>query len=333
MKMLVVDGVLPPARRPQAVAAAATMARPVPALTPARPVPISERAFNRSTIAVIALLLFALLGLSVQKWQKVRIANRPLHFTETHVNRAEAAAAAKATSAPASSAQLASAVNDFLAGQPTPYFLVVQDLKYGQVFTSHDQDVITSASLYKLFVANQTYRMIDQGAWTYGTPAGDSQGRTIDQCLNAMITVSDNDCGNALGDKLGWQQQATSLQQQGYTSTNLGASPTTTNAHDVGLLLQNLYAGKFLSSQSQNHFLNLLKNQQVNDRLPQGLPAGTPFAHKTGELDGYMHDAGIVFGPKSDYVIVAMAGPWQNNSDSFAPDAQLSQIVYNTLQK
>ena len=36
---------------------------------------------------------------------------------------------------------------------------------------------------------------------------------------------------------------------------------------------------------------------------PSGLPSGTKVANKTGETSQYQHDAAIVFGPKTDYVV------------------------------
>ena len=42
--------------------------------------------------------------------------------------------------------------------------------------------------------------------------------------------------------------------------------------------------------------------QQVNDRIPQGLPEGTQCAHKTGDLLGLCcADVGIVFTPQTDF--------------------------------
>src|SRR5690606_14850364 len=44
----------------------------------------------------------------------------------------------------------------------------------------------------------------------------------------------------------------------------------------------------------------------VRDAIPQGLPDGTMVAHKTGTLADYLHDAGIVFAPGGDFVLVVM---------------------------
>ena len=51
--------------------------------------------------------------------------------------------------------------------------------------------------------------------------------------------------------------------------------------------------------------MELLLGQQVNDRIPWFLPDEVPIAHKTGGLDRFAHDAGIVFAPGGPYLIGA----------------------------
>jgi beta-lactamase class A len=143
-----------------------------------------------------------------------------------------------------------------------------------------------------------------------------------------MITISDNGCGVALGDILGWGGQNASLRSNGYTGTNL-ATPQQTSARDVATLFERVYRGTLNSPNANAAFLGLLKNQQVNNRLPLGLPGGTVFAHKTGDLDGYLHDAGIVYGPKTDYLVVVMGSPGVTYNQ-FVP---LSQQLWNYFQQ
>jgi beta-lactamase class A len=143
-----------------------------------------------------------------------------------------------------------------------------------------------------------------------------------------MITISDNPCGNALGSLIGWNQLTRSLRAGGYSGTNLN-QPMRTTPRDVAKLYERLYAGSLASPASNAAFLSLLRAQRVNNRLPQGLPAGTDFAHKTGDLYGFMHDAGIVFGAKTDYLVVMMGAPGAVPSNF----ASLSAKLYNHFEK
>lgn len=219
-------------------------------------------------------------------------------------------------------------LNQFVAGQGAKFSIVVKDLKTGAVASSQSDQKFTSASLYKLFVAQGILEKVDRGELSLSRQT--KNGLTVESCLKLMITVSDNSCGVALGAMLGWQNYDAALNQQGYSSTTLARTNLQTSASDVALFFSRLYEGSLLSPASNQLLLGLLKSQKVNDRLPTGLPAGTQIAHKTGDLNGLRHDAGVVFGPKTDYLIVVLSGPWRtgNSSQVFG---DLSNQVYRQL--
>jgi beta-lactamase class A len=222
---------------------------------------------------------------------------------------AAAAAITPATPTPVpAQAGLQQLLDNFAAANPGKFSIVVKDLTTGATASIDPTRQMTSASLYKLFVAKRIYQQVDLGQLTYGQAAGGGSGRNIESCLAVMINVSDNTCGRALGSILNWGAQDHALEIEGYNETSL-ASTQKTSAADVATLMTRLYNGTLLSSNSSARFMNLLKDQRVNNRLPVGLPAGTIIAHKTGDLNGYMHDGGIVYGPKTNYLVVAMGAP------------------------
>lgn len=237
---------------------------------------------------------------------------------------APAPAAPVAAAVPAEAQSMQQLLDSF--GQSTTYSYYVQDLKTGQLASVGPDRSFRSASFYKLFVASEIYHRIDAGTLKLTSPAGN--GNTIAGCLNLMITISDNACGDALGSLIGWNSLTHISQANGYSATNLN-QPMVTTPRDVAKIFQRLYAGTLNSAASNAQFLTLLKAQKVNNRLPQGLPAGTTFAHKTGDLYGYMHDGGIVYGPKTDYLVVMMGAPGAVPSNF----ANLSTQLYNFFEK
>ncbi len=74
--------------------------------------------------------------------------------------------------------------------------------------------------------------------------------------------------------------------------------------------------------------LDLLKSQKLNNKLPKYLPQEIDVAHKTGEIDSLTHDAGIVYAPTSDYIIVILS---DSNDPNSAEEriAEVSKNVYN----
>lgn len=252
--------------------------------------------------------------------------------TKTQPISATHAAIVAATLQRVSSTQIQTLLNNFAAQAGTPMFLVVKDLKTGQSASLASDQTLTSASLYKLFVANGIYSQIDLGKISLSTPVPGTDSNVSD-CLTAMITVSDNTCGEGLENMLGIGNYDATLAHDGYTHTRWSQLPVVTSAGDVALLLERLYNGTLLSPNSSDQLLNLLKAQRINNRLPQGLPAGTVIAHKTGDLDGYLHDAGIVYGPKTDYLVVMMSGPWSDASAAPSQFSSLSDQLYKLFNQ
>lgn len=195
----------------------------------------------------------------------------------------------------------------------------VQNLSNNVSASQNADQSFVSASIFKLFVGYGIYQKIDQGALSlddtinsYGTV------RTIDECLELMITISDNNCAYSLGAWYGGAALDAKLLAEGYTSTQLNNADARgnlngdkhTTARDVALLLKRLYDGELLSKESTEHFIAYLKADEINNRLPTGLPAGTVIAHKTGDLYGYVHDAGIIYGKDTDVIVVLLTGEW-----------------------
>ena len=227
------------------------------------------------------------------------------------------------------SAQLQNLVNQFVAsGQGEQYGIVAKDLTTGATAASGQNTTMDSASLYKLFVADQILAGVDSGQYSLGQSVADADDTTISSCLDLMITISDNSCGIALGTIIGWQDQNSALATLGFTDTNLANPLQQTDAADVALLFEKLYRGTLLSPSSNNLFLTFLKDQKVNNRLPQGLPPGTVIAHKTGDLYDNVHDAGIIYSGKTPYIVVVMSRQWNSTDNAPARFAELSSQLW-----
>lgn len=196
--------------------------------------------------------------------------------------------------------------------------VVVTDLKSDVTASVAPNDQMVSASLYKMYVGWAIYQKIDQGSLSLASKT--PRGLTVGQCMYVMITVSDNDCGYTLGNMVGWANLDTKLAALGLTQTKINnygkgvdlVGDKLTSAADVALFTQQLYEGKLLSPHNTEAYMNLLKADELNTWLPSGLPKGTPIAHKTGALYDLVHDAGVVYSPNGDYLIVVMSRGWDN---------------------
>jgi beta-lactamase class A len=213
---------------------------------------------------------------------------------------------------PSSDQALAGVVDRAVADRPVPFRLVVARLPDGEVHRRLADEQVLAASLYKLFVADELLRRV--GAGRLDPKAAMEGGRTVEQCIEAMIVVSDNRCGVAGLDLIGRGRHDAVLRSQGYTRTNLD-TPQRTSADDVALFLRRAH-------EQGGALWDLLARQQVRDRLPLGLPTGTKIAHKTGDRTHWGHDAGVITTPGGDVLVVVLTGPWDASCcDAERPDA------------
>jgi beta-lactamase class A len=310
------------------------MRRPVtePALATAEPRRVRRRSRRKvrgngrpvlATSLVVVTIALALSATALLKEQNFLASNRPAVQAAIAATAAPTPTATPTPTPPPIDAQ--PLLNAFAAKYPGKFSIVVKDLTTGQTASINADKQLTSASLYKLFVAARIYARIEAGTLSYTTAAGGGTGRTIEGCLKVMINISDNACGAALGTLRGWGKQNAALKADGYTATSL-TSVQKTSAADVALLLERVYEGKLTSTDTDARFMALLKSQRVNNRLPVGLPKGTLIAHKTGDLNGYMHDAGIVYASKTNYLVTVMGAPGVTAAQFASLSRQLWQL-------
>jgi beta-lactamase class A len=73
----------------------------------------------------------------------------------------------------------------------------------------------------------------------------------------------------------------------------------------------------------------ILLAQEFNEKIPAGVPAGVPVAHKTGEITAHSHDAAIVYPPgRKPYVLVVLTRGIQDGNTSGKLIADISRMIY-----
>jgi beta-lactamase class A len=212
-------------------------------------------------------------------------------------------------------------INTILHNKPGTYSVIVSDLsadKPLELVNINSDQPYGAASLYKLWVLAEAYRQIEAGNlkladnlsanitdlyYSYGVSTLYSERKSgwfsldLEDALYNMITVSENDSALLVSNYVGMDNVQTFLTDFGLDGSDIGDldnSPNTTPA-DTRTFFENLYYGKTVSSSSTADILDLLAKQQLNTKIPALLPRNTKIAHKTGELFGFSHDAGIVY--------------------------------------
>lgn len=80
-----------------------------------------------------------------------------------------------------------------------------------------------------------------------------------------------------------------------------------TTPRDIRRLFELLRDDKLGSAVTSWRFKQILSAKVINDRLPALLPESVDVVHKTGNLPGVLHDAGIIETPVGSVVVVVLA--------------------------
>ena len=229
----------------------------------------------------------------------------------------------------ASTQDLIVQVDGLVKSFPGDSGLYIADPLTPQPLYTHDADVaFITASLYKLGVLAQVESLVETGKLKYtdsiqiqsdditddGSYELPGTVMTVDEALEAMITVSDNGTALEFWHSLGPDNINATLQKLGLTAFHIASNDgddNTATPRVIGQYFSMLAQRTLVSAAASDRMLARLERQQINDRLPSQLPAGTVIAHKTGNLGFVTHDAGIIYTPSGPRVVVGMTA----NSD------------------
>lgn len=252
-------------------------------------------------------------------------------------------------------APLGKTIRAALQGTTGSYGVVVKNLKTNESYTQNEHRVYLSGSLYKLWVMALAFKQIQANTLSadeiltadiadlnkafYIDPdlAEETEGNitlSVTQSLHQMIVISHNYAALLLTKKIGLSKVAAFLSGNGLNESQVGThgdAPKTT-AYDISQFFEKLYKNELADQTHTKEMLDLLKAQQLNDKIPKYLPDSIDSAHKTGELGQFNHDAGIIFSPKGNYIIVVLS---ETNNPAAAKEriAKISEGVYNYFTK
>lgn len=222
---------------------------------------------------------------------------------------------------------LKNTVEKAMQGSKGDYAIAIINKETGESYSSQEHKSYGSASLYKLWVMAVAYDQMEKGklreeevlkkdieelnkkfdiaSESAELKKGDI-AMPVSQALTQMITISHNYAALLLSDRIGLKNVATFLKSNGFIESQIGQPPKTT-ASDIALFYQKLFSGQLVNPVASTKMLELLKKQQLNDRIPKYLPSDVLVAHKTGEINYFKHDAGIVYGKNGPYIFIVLS--------------------------
>lgn len=234
--------------------------------------------------------------------------------------------------------------------------IVIKDLKTEWEFSHEENKPFASASLAKVPVMAACYLAVNQEKIKlednialknsdkltgFGTLKGMDAGSvfSVQTLIELMITESDNTATHMVTNLLGLNYLNTAFEHFGLNATRLSRKiadykmrdkgyENYTTAADMAMLFEKMYRGRIVNPSHSENCMNVLKQNRMKDRIPKLLPVDTVVAHKTGLENGICHDAGIIFTPQGDLMIIALTR--HENSNSVPSKEFISKIALHT---
>jgi len=152
--------------------------------------------------------------------------------------------------------------------------------------------------------------------------------RSSNLATNTLIARANPDSVNAMMRTFGATRMRVLRGVEDLKAFDRGMNNTAT-ARDLATLLVALQTGRAASPASTRAMRETLLEQHFNEKIPAGLPAGTPVAHKTGDITGVAHDAAIVFPrERPPYVLVVLTKDIPQERVANSMIADISRLVY-----
>ncbi|MBI2334287.1 serine hydrolase [Candidatus Daviesbacteria bacterium] len=224
-------------------------------------------------------------------------------------------------------------IADLLKDSEGKYGIYIKNLSTGEIFSRQEDEEFQAGSLYKLWVMKAAFEQIKEGKikeddllvadvvflnkkFDLDKEEAEFQSGMINfsikSAIEQMITISHNYAALALLNRLGSSEDI----------------PEKITAKEAASFLEKLYRGEIIDQEYSKQMMELLSRQTINDRIPKYLPPGTKVAHKTGDIGFFENDAGVIFSPKGDFVIVVLS---ETKDPAAAGEiiAKISEAVYD----
>ncbi|MDD4003983.1 MAG: class A beta-lactamase-related serine hydrolase [Elusimicrobiaceae bacterium] len=237
----------------------------------------------------------------------------------------------------------------------------IKDLKTGEEFSYHADELFPSASLVKVPVMAAVTKKIRNGEvnWnekitiTRNAKRGGSghlrrvrsgTKLSVRDLMVKMITESDNTAAHLLIERVGYDYLQQEFRELGLERTNISpdgmslcsspvANENYTTPREMAMLVEKIYRGEVVDKDHSAIMLDIMKHTKGRSRFAKKLPRGFALAHKTGMLRLSCSDTGIVYSPQGEYVMAMLT--WKVPDYKYAANyiAKMAAVTYKYYGK
>ena len=278
------------------------------------------------------------------------------------------------TSPKLKSGSLDDRIQNAIAGFQGHVWIYAKNLDTGKEYSLRGDEQTRTASTIKLAIMATAFHQVAEGKIHWNDPIeltkekkqGGSgilfeftDGTKIDlqTALHLMIVVSDNTATNLVLDEVGTDNVNDFMDSLGLTDLKVMrkigggleskayADPRNKlfglgrcSPHQMVRLVEMMERGELVSKEASAEMINILKRQQYKDGIGRGEPDTIPFASKSGALDRFRADVGIVYTRRGRiamaiYIDDMRVIAYDQENPGLAMIWKLSQILQDGLGK
>ena len=234
--------------------------------------------------------------------------------------------------------------------------IIVKDLNSDKwILRLNESKVFQSASIIKIPIMIEVLRQVEIGKLKLDKKIAINEKDKVDfsiiselsvaeysilDLIRLMIIISDNTATNLLIDLVGYDSVRDLMSSLKFKDTKLKRKmmdfkaieegrTNTTSPIEMADMIEMIYKNEILNEEYSKLALDIMKGQLHKDCLTRYLPENTVIAHKTGELEGFNHDIGIVYSDKHTYMIGIFAENGEDNLTNKRLIGNISKLVYD----
>ena len=253
-------------------------------------------------------------------------------------------------------------IKRYLDNRLGEYSFYFEDINSKYTFSINENVKMISASCIKVPIAMVLLKKVENGDLDLNSKILVSKEEMVDgagiihefspreysinELLTVMLVQSDNTATNKIIDLLEMDEISKEFENLALTNTKLNRKmrdevaresghENYSSSFDLSMCFKVLYKNTYLSLENSNYLLDILRRQQIRDKIPFYIPEKywPLIANKTGSLEFVENDTCYMSIPKGDFIFTVMSQKLPSNVYGIATISRIGEIIWDILDK
>lgn len=251
-------------------------------------------------------------------------------------------------------------IKRYLESRIGNYSFYFEDLHSGYIYSYNENVEMVAAGCMKLPIAISLVKAVEEARFSYldkikietkdkvyGTGIiheFNEREYTIFELLVAMLIQSDNTAANKIIDLVGMDKINKYIKEMGLRNTTLNRKTTDertantdleniTSAYDLSKMWKHLYNGTFLNRENSTMIIDILRRQQIKNKLALYIPDDLKYdiSSKTGDKKGVENDTELIQLSKGNFAFTVLSMDIPNSVYGTVTLAKCGKMMWDNV--